>query len=114
MHSSDTPISDTEEPTTPELVTPVPHTCYVGASQFLEHELQGLGDPVPYMLLRGPWLRPFGFGVGAKVQIEMDDGLIKLRMIATPQQARSAVPRNFQQQLRDRARRAAADRGKGP
>ncbi|WP_313344362.1 hypothetical protein [Stenotrophomonas sp.] len=38
-------------------------------------------EPVPYILLRGPWLRKMGFDIGAKVRVDASEGLVCIMMI---------------------------------
>ncbi|MGH8036792.1 MAG: SymE family type I addiction module toxin [Stenotrophomonas sp.] len=42
-------------------------------------------EPIPYMLLRGHWLRKMGFDIGAKVRVDASEGIICIMMISPPQ-----------------------------
>lgn len=39
---------------------------------------------VPYLKLRGRWLRQMGFNVGRQLQIEACDGVITIRLLGRP------------------------------
>jgi len=48
---------------------------------------------VPYLKIRGRWLRQMGFNVGRKLQIEACDGVITIKLLGAPTVEDPRVPR---------------------
>lgn len=74
-------------------------TCQVSSTWYELHDGRGRYEAVPYLKLRGRWLRDNGFEIGAKVDIEVKEGMITLTVIETPAPVAPKVPRKVQQEL---------------
>lgn len=51
---------------------------------------------VPFLKLRGRWLREMGFNVGSQLKIEADKGVITITVLGNPVLPRPGVPRLVQ------------------
>lgn len=54
---------------------------------------------VPFLKLRGRWLRQMGFNVGSKLKIEADKGVITITVLGQPTLPRPGVPRLLQRTI---------------
>lgn len=77
----------TSNPAQPSKDTPIPREPRMQYSQLNnvravpqleEHDRDQFG-PIPFVMLRGKWLRKFGFEVGVHVRIEAREGYITVR-----------------------------------
>ncbi len=54
---------------------------------------------IPFLKLRGRWLRDMGFNAGSKLQIDAEDGVITLTILGRPKLPRPGVPRRIERQI---------------
>jgi len=54
---------------------------------------------IPFLKLRGRWLRDMGFNVGSKLRIDAQDGVITLTALDRPNLPRAAVPRTLERKI---------------
>lgn len=54
---------------------------------------------IPFLKLRGRWLREMGFNAGSKLQIDAEDGVITLTILGRPKLPRAGVPRRIERQI---------------
>jgi hypothetical protein len=54
---------------------------------------------IPFLKLRGRWLRDMGFNAGAKLKIDAQDGVITLTVLDRPKLPRPGVPRTLERQI---------------
>lgn len=56
-------------------------------------------EAVPYIQLRGRWLRDIGFVIGAKLAVEAKEGIITLTVIERPAPVLPKIPRKLQREM---------------
>lgn len=54
---------------------------------------------IPFLKLRGRWLRDMGFNAGAKLRIDAQDGVITLTVLDYPKLPRPGVPRTLERKI---------------
>lgn len=92
----DTPSYDrTPRPPRPE----TEHSCNGTATSCSPPPEFEDGVTIPFLKLRGRWLRDMGFTTGAKLKIDAQDGIITLTLLDNPKLPRPGVPRTLQREI---------------
>lgn len=58
-----------------------PQACSIGCAYYEAREGEAHWFPIPALRLRGKWLEDIGFAAGSKVRVEVQPGLLQLRLI---------------------------------
>jgi len=61
-------------------------------------EFEGVGT-IPFLKLRGRWLREMGFNVGSRLRIEAESGVITITILGQPNLPRPSVPRTIERKI---------------